>query len=98
MPVHRERTYVEFGRITVQNQPDEVFWHVNTGGALVRIAADPDGVFRSRVFPGLWLDPAAVSAGDLDALITAIDRGLASPEHAAFVARLAAARPAAGAE
>jgi Uma2 family endonuclease len=84
--------------LVVALDPDEVFWHVNTDGGLVRIAADPDGLFRSRVFPGLWLDPAALSAGDLDALIAALDRGLASEEHAAFVARLAAARPEAGAE
>jgi len=77
--------------------PDEVFWHVNRDGAFVLLPADPDGILRSRVFPGLWLDPAALSAGDLNALIATLDRGLATGEHEAFVARLAAARPGAGA-
>jgi hypothetical protein len=44
------------------------------------------------VFPGLWLDPHALAAGDRAALRAALDRGLATAEHAAFAARLAAAR------
>jgi hypothetical protein len=40
----------------------------------------------------LWLDPAALLAGDLDALIATLDRGLATPEHEASVAQLIAAR------
>jgi Uma2 family endonuclease len=47
-----------------------------------------DGVFRSRTFPGLWLDPAALIANDKPQLIATLDRGLASPEQADFVARL----------
>ena len=50
----------------------------------------PDGVFRSEVFPGLWLDPEALIADDMDRLIATLDRGLATPEHAAFAAQLAA--------
>jgi Uma2 family endonuclease len=72
--------------------PDEVYWHVRDGDRLVRVPPDPDGIYRSRVFPGLWLDPAALFAYDLPAIIATVDRGLASPEHAEFVARLAAIR------
>ena len=73
--------------------PDEVYWHVREGDRLVRVPADPDGIYRSRIFRGLWLDPAALFAYDLPAIIATVDRGLASPEHAEFVARLAAIRP-----
>ena len=59
--------------------------------AIRRASAGPDGLFRSEVFPGLWLDPAALFADDLDGLIAALERGLATPEHAAFVARLSRA-------
>ncbi len=35
---------------------------VREGDRLVRVPADPDGIYRSRVFRGLWLDPAALFA------------------------------------
>jgi Uma2 family endonuclease len=70
--------------------PDEVFWHVRQGDRLVRINPDADGLFRSRSFPGLWLDPVALFHDDGVALIAALDRGLATFEHARFVAELTA--------
>jgi Uma2 family endonuclease len=69
--------------------PDEVFWHVRHERKLVRIPPDDDGLYRSRAFPGLWLDPDALIADDGLALIATLERGMATPEHAAFVARLA---------
>ena len=72
--------------------PDEILWHVLDGGRFVAVAPDQDGLYRSRVFPGLWLDPAALLAGDRAAVREALDRGTATPEHAAFVAGLAEAR------
>lgn len=48
-----------------------------------------DGVLRSRVYPGLWLDVTAYLAGDARAVDATLRSGLASPEHAAFVAELA---------
>ena len=71
--------------------PDEVFWFVLRAGRFERLAAGADGVYRSGVFPGLWLDPAAIFGEDLPRLFAALDLGLASPEHAAFVGRLAEA-------
>jgi hypothetical protein len=47
-----------------------------------------DGVYRSEVLPGLWLEPAAVLRGDPERVLQVLQEGLASPEHAAFVARL----------
>jgi Uma2 family endonuclease len=52
-----------------------------------------DGVFRSLCFPGLWLDTRALWALDLPAMNAVLQRGLATPEHAGFVA-LTAAYPA----
>jgi hypothetical protein len=59
-----------------------------------RKALQPDagGVYRSRVFPGLWIDGPALLARDSARVEDTARRGLASPEHAAFTARLAAAR------
>ena len=69
-------------------EPDEVIWHVRREGRLVRVPADPDGLYRSRVFPGLWLDSAALVRGDMPAILRVLDQGIASPEHAAFAAEL----------
>ena len=46
-------------------------------------------MIRSRVFPGLWLDVKALLKGDLARVLAVLQQGLASPEHAAFVKRLA---------
>lgn len=50
---------------------------------------DDDGVFRLRSFPGLWINRDALLARDYGKLMATLEQGLASPEHAAFVARLA---------
>ncbi len=60
------------------------------------VAADADGVVRSVLFPGLWIDTAALAAQSLAGTLAALRRGLASPEHAAFVADLARRRQTAG--
>ncbi len=72
--------------------PDEIFWHARRGGRLVQIAPDADGLYRSTVFPGLWLDPKAMIADDSLGILRALEQGLGSPEHAAFVAALEAKR------
>jgi Uma2 family endonuclease len=54
----------------------------------------PDGVVRVRTFPGLWIDVAALLARD-PRMLAVLQQGLATPEHADFVRRLAAARQAA---
>jgi Uma2 family endonuclease len=48
------------------------------------------GHYQSQVFPGLWLDPAALIRGDLAQVMAVLQQGLASPEHAEFVRRLQA--------
>jgi hypothetical protein len=63
-------------------------WFVLRGGEFERLAADRAGWYRSEVFPGLWLDPAALIAGHLRTVFDVVRQGLASPEHAAFVAHL----------
>ena len=73
-------------------EPNAVVWHVLREGKLVVVPPDPDGLYRSAVFSGLWLDPAALLERDLRRLRAAVDLGVATPEHAVFVATLAAQR------
>lgn len=78
--------------VVVTLEPAEVVWHARRDGRLERVGPGEDGIYRSEDFPGLWLDPAALFDHDDRALLAALDRGLATAEHAAFVDRLARAR------
>src|SRR5262249_14219646 len=73
-------------------EPDEVLWFVLRAGRFVDHSAGSDGIYRSEVFPGLWLDPNALLASDVRRLQSVVERGCATPEHAAFLARLAEVR------
>jgi len=77
--------------VVMAMDPYRILWHVLREGRLVEVPPDPDGIHRSAVFPGLWLDPAALLARDKGAIQATVDLGVATPEHAGFVARLAAA-------
>ncbi len=69
-------------------QDREVDWFVLRAGRLEPMASGADGLLRSELFAGLWLDPAALLRGDLATVLDVVRQGLASPEHADFVARL----------
>jgi hypothetical protein len=71
--------------------PPAIRWHFRINDRLVEVGPDPDGFYRSKVLPGLWLDPVALLAGKTRRLREVIDLGIATAGHAAFVARLAEA-------
>jgi Uma2 family endonuclease len=70
----------------------QVDWFVNREGRFERIDPAADGIVRSTVFPGLWLDPVALVRGEKTRVNAVLQQGLKSPEHADFVARLERAR------
>lgn len=67
-------------------------WFILRGDEYEPLQAGADGVHRSEVFPGLWLDVPALLRGDGLRLMDVLRQGLATPEHAAFVAHLQARR------
>jgi hypothetical protein len=67
----------------------ELDWFVLRGGQYQRLSPDARGVYRSEVFPGLWLDANALIAGRIAEVLTVVQRGIASTEHADFVKNLA---------
>ena len=69
----------------------EIDWFAERNGEFVKLAPETDGSLRSEIFPGLWLDPAALIRGDRAAILRLWQSGTTSPEHAVFVARLTAA-------
>jgi len=67
---------------------EELYWFVLENGEYVRLAPDADSLLRSRVFPRLWFDVAALLNGNLQRVLQVVQQGVASPEHAEFVERL----------
>ncbi|MFN0053206.1 MAG: Uma2 family endonuclease [Planctomycetales bacterium] len=53
------------------------------------LAPGADAITRSEVLPGLWLDAPAMLARNLPRVLETLQQGLASPEHAQFVAEIA---------
>jgi Putative restriction endonuclease len=81
---HGVREYLVWRTLDV-----EIDWFVLRDTDYQRVSPDASGVYRSEVFPGLWLDAPALLRGDLAGVLQTLEQGLASPEHAAFVGGLA---------
>ena len=64
-------------------------WFILRDGEYVLLAPGADGVLRSEVFPGLWLNASAMLNGKLDAVLATLQQGIATPEHQDFVTWLA---------
>ena len=76
--------------VTVLVRTATVRWfRRDAAGRLVDVPPDADGVYRSSAFPGLWLEGAALLAGDTKRVLDTLTNGLATADHAAFAAELA---------
>lgn len=60
-------------------------WFALQQGEYLELAADENGVVQSQTFPGLWLAVAELLSGNMQSVLTVVQTGLRSPEHAAFV-------------
>lgn len=67
----------------------QVVWFVREGDRFVELPPDADGILRSRIFPGLWLDPDAFFRRDAARVQEVLNAGLQTDAHRAFVERLA---------
>lgn len=68
---------------------EEIRWHRLVKGKYKLVRPDGNGVYRSLVFPGLWLDSKALFANDLAKMLATLQKGIDSDEHQEFVAKLA---------
>jgi Uma2 family endonuclease len=88
----KKRDYEKAGvreYVVVALRKQQVFWFVRQRGKYKEMPPDNDGIFRSQVFPGLWLDAQALLCNQRQRVLAALTQGLATPEHAAFVTKLA---------
>jgi Uma2 family endonuclease len=68
----------------------KVEWFVLREGRFDSLPLSIDGLMRSTIFPGLWLDPAALIRGDAATVMAVVQQGVSSSEHAEFAALLQA--------
>jgi len=59
-------------------------WFRLKAGDYVKLQPNSEGILCSVVFPGLWLDRAALLAGDLAKVLDVLQQGLASQDHQDF--------------
>ena len=88
--LYEEARVQEYVAILLYEQ--EIRWHVLVRGRYKLLEPDADGIWRSRIFPGLWLDGPSLLKRDMAAVLAVVQKGLDSREHKAFVKELARRR------
>jgi Uma2 family endonuclease len=86
LSVYRRNQVQEY--LVWQIYDKQLNWFQLSEGVYAPLTPDSSGVIRSQVFPGLYLDVAALLEGDLSRVAAVLQQGLASPEHAAFMEHL----------
>ena len=66
----------------------QTIWYRLNEGRYDLVQPEADGIIRSQTFPGLWFHPERFWGDDPAGLLATLQAGLASPQHAAFVAAL----------
>jgi len=64
-------------------------WFYLKEGEYLELSADNDGIIRSKISPGLWLAVSELLGGNMPQVLTVLQAGWQSPEHSAFVQKLA---------
>ncbi len=90
LEVYQENDVREYLAVLMRER--ELHWHRLVDGRFEVVPLPEDGIYRSSVFPGLWLDAAALLALDLPRVVNVLNQGIATPEHQAFVAQLQSQR------
>ncbi len=92
--LHSKRNdYARYGvreYLVLSLEEPKLYWFDLTKQELLQ--PDSDGIIRLRTFPGLWIHEAALLAKNFQQLMSTLELGLATQQHADFVARLQAAK------
>ena len=87
----KKHDYEEYGvreYLVVLAKEETVIWFVRENKTFQEIPPGDDGTIHSKVFPGLWLDPRGLFGPTTKHLTAAVNRGIQTREHAAFVVAL----------
>ncbi len=63
-------------------------WFKLEEGSYIQLEGDAQGIIRSQVFPGLWLDKSALLSGNLAQVLEVLQQGLNTVEHQDFVNKI----------
>lgn len=85
--VYRRNGVLEY--VVWQSFENQLEWFGLVDGEYVLLQPDPDGIIRSRVFPGLWLAVDELLGNRMQQVLTTLQQGLESAAHQEFVQRLA---------
>jgi Uma2 family endonuclease len=86
LKVYRRNQVQEY--IVWRFQDRELDWFRLTEGKYIPLDSNSQGIIKSEVFPGLWLDKEALLAGNLAKVIEIVRQGLTTVEHQNFVKQL----------
>lgn len=87
----KKRLYERMGvreYIVVAPRDEKLVSFSLTSSGFQPLETDDNGILRSAYFPGLWLDTKSLWDLDLQRMNSVLQRGLATPEHAAFAEKL----------
>ncbi len=84
--VYRRNGVLEY--VIWQSYDNQLEWFWLTDGEYQLLSPDPDGIIRSRVFPGLWLAVEALLSNQMAQVLEVLQAGLQSAQHKVFVEQL----------
>ncbi|BAZ07283.1 Uma2 family endonuclease [Calothrix sp. NIES-3974] len=83
--VYRRNGVQEY--IVWQVLENKLDWFSLENSEYISVCQDENGVIKSLVFPGLWLDVNALLTGNLAQVFAVLQQGLQSQEHQDFITR-----------
>lgn len=86
----KRRDYEKYGvgeYLVLLVRENRAVWLVREEGKFVEMN-DKNGILRSRLLPGLWLDVNSVFRNDNALLLEVLRQGMATPQYTEFVQRL----------
>ncbi len=66
----------------------EFDWFRLREGRYIQLNRNEDGIIKSEIYPGLWLDVNALLTGNLAQVLEILQQGIATKEHQDFVIQL----------
>ncbi|MBX9571410.1 MAG: Uma2 family endonuclease [Candidatus Obscuribacterales bacterium] len=71
--------------LVISLQDEELFWFDLANGTSIKPSK---GIFKSRIFPGLWIHKSALFGMRYELMMDTVQRGLSSAEHKSFLSHL----------